>query len=132
MMMVDLLKSRPYLMTRFKDLSKLISMLLLFRFSEDLEFLIGRKPSIFWQVSWRLISPLIVLVILVFYLVTQAQEELTYLVWDPNSVSTLTVKSFMRNPTVLLLLLFFFFQINFIFLCNSIHTSMSLTTFIKV
>lgn len=55
------------------------------RFNEDLEFMIGHKPSIFWQVSWRFISPLIVLVILVFYLVTQAQEELTYLVWDPNS-----------------------------------------------
>lgn len=55
------------------------------RFNEDLEFMIGHKPSIFWQVSWRFISPLTVLVILVFYLVTQAQEELTYLVWDPNS-----------------------------------------------
>ncbi len=58
------------------------------RFNEDLEFMVGRKPSIFWQVSWRFISPLIVLVILVFYLVTQAQEKLTYLVWDPKSVST--------------------------------------------
>uniref|UniRef100_A0A3B4XC95 Transporter n=1 Tax=Seriola lalandi dorsalis TaxID=1841481 RepID=A0A3B4XC95_SERLL len=55
------------------------------RFNEDMEFMIGHKPSIFWQVSWRFISPLIILVILVFYLVTQAQEELTYLVWDPNS-----------------------------------------------
>ncbi|KAM9340287.1 sodium-dependent neutral amino acid transporter B(0)AT1-like [Symphorus nematophorus] len=55
------------------------------RFNEDLKFMIGRKPSIFWQISWRIISPLIVLVILVFYLVTQAQQELTYLVWDPNS-----------------------------------------------
>ncbi|XP_040909074.1 sodium-dependent neutral amino acid transporter B(0)AT1-like [Toxotes jaculatrix] len=55
------------------------------RFNDDLEFMIGHKPSIFWQVSWRFISPLIVLVILVFYLVTQAQEKLTYLVWDPNS-----------------------------------------------
>ncbi|XP_044191369.1 sodium-dependent neutral amino acid transporter B(0)AT1-like [Thunnus albacares] len=55
------------------------------RFNEDVEFMTGRKPSIFWQCTWRLISPLIVLVILVFYLVTQVQEELTYLVWDPNS-----------------------------------------------
>ncbi|XP_075305820.1 sodium-dependent neutral amino acid transporter B(0)AT1-like [Odontesthes bonariensis] len=55
------------------------------RFNEDIKFMIGHKPSIFWQISWRLISPLIILVILVFYLVTQAQKELTYLVWDPNS-----------------------------------------------
>uniref|UniRef100_A0A8C2WU77 Transporter n=1 Tax=Cyclopterus lumpus TaxID=8103 RepID=A0A8C2WU77_CYCLU len=57
-------------------------------FNEDLEYMVGHKPGIFWQVTWRFISPLIVLVILVFYMVTQTQEELTYLVWDPNSVST--------------------------------------------
>ena len=55
--------------------------------------MVGHKPSIFWQVSWRFISPLIVLVILVFYLVTQAQQKLTYLVWDPNSVSTQALRS---------------------------------------
>ncbi|XP_059205538.1 sodium-dependent neutral amino acid transporter B(0)AT1-like [Centropristis striata] len=55
------------------------------RFNEDLEFMVGHKPGLYWQVSWRVISPLIVLVILVFYLVTQVQEELTYLIWDPNS-----------------------------------------------
>nr|XP_020441987.1 sodium-dependent neutral amino acid transporter B(0)AT1-like [Monopterus albus] len=55
------------------------------RFNADLEFMIGHKPSIFWQVLWRFISPLIILVILVFYLVGLAQEELTYLVWDLNS-----------------------------------------------
>lgn len=50
--------------------------------------MVGKKPCIFWQISWMFISPVIVLVILIFYLVTQAQKELTYLVWDPNSVST--------------------------------------------
>uniref|UniRef100_A0A3Q3GDF5 Transporter n=1 Tax=Labrus bergylta TaxID=56723 RepID=A0A3Q3GDF5_9LABR len=55
------------------------------RFNDDIEFMIGYKPSIFWQFSWRISSPLVVLVILVFYLVTQGQKELTYLVWDPNS-----------------------------------------------
>ncbi|XP_054461831.1 sodium-dependent neutral amino acid transporter B(0)AT1-like [Anoplopoma fimbria] len=55
------------------------------RFNEDLEFMVGYKPSIFWQVTWRFISPLIVLVILIFYMVTQTQEKLTYSVWDPQS-----------------------------------------------
>ncbi|XP_069032615.1 sodium-dependent neutral amino acid transporter B(0)AT1-like [Embiotoca jacksoni] len=55
------------------------------RFNEDIKFMVGHKPSIFWQISWRLISPLTILVILVFYLVTQVQQELTYQVWDPNS-----------------------------------------------
>uniref|UniRef100_A0A665T524 Transporter n=1 Tax=Echeneis naucrates TaxID=173247 RepID=A0A665T524_ECHNA len=55
----------------------------------DLKFLVGHRPSIFWQVSWRLITPSIIVVILVFYLVTQVQEKLTYLVWDPNSFPSL-------------------------------------------
>uniref|UniRef100_A0A8C8DUL9 Transporter n=1 Tax=Oryzias sinensis TaxID=183150 RepID=A0A8C8DUL9_9TELE len=55
------------------------------RFNEDIEFMIGHKPSLYWQISWRFISPIILLVILVFYLVTQTQQELTYLVWDPSS-----------------------------------------------
>uniref|UniRef100_G3NXL6 Uncharacterized protein n=1 Tax=Gasterosteus aculeatus TaxID=69293 RepID=G3NXL6_GASAC len=55
------------------------------RFNEDLVFMVGYKPGIFWQVTWRFISPLIVLVILIFYMVTQTQKELTYLVWDPES-----------------------------------------------
>ncbi|XP_041665263.1 sodium-dependent neutral amino acid transporter B(0)AT1-like [Cheilinus undulatus] len=54
------------------------------RFNEDIKFMIGYKPSIFWQVSWRLTSPLVILAILVFYLVNQGQEDLTYLVWDPS------------------------------------------------
>ncbi|XP_072303754.1 sodium-dependent neutral amino acid transporter B(0)AT1-like [Eucyclogobius newberryi] len=55
------------------------------RFNEDIMFLIGHKPNIFWQVTWRFISPLILLVIIIAYIIKQAQEELTYLVWDPSS-----------------------------------------------
>ncbi|XP_068188980.1 sodium-dependent neutral amino acid transporter B(0)AT1-like [Antennarius striatus] len=55
------------------------------RFNKDIEFMIGHKPSILWQISWRFLSPFLVLIILIFYLVTQTQIELTYLVWDPES-----------------------------------------------
>ena len=50
--------------------------------------MVGHKPNIYWQVTWRFISPLIVFVIFCLYLVTKIQEELTYLVWDPEYVST--------------------------------------------
>ncbi|XP_045914154.1 sodium-dependent neutral amino acid transporter B(0)AT1-like [Micropterus dolomieu] len=77
--------SVPLLTIGFFEMIAVVYIYGIDRFNKDLEFMIGRKPSIFWQVSWRFISPLIVVVILVFYLVTQAQEELTYLVWDPNA-----------------------------------------------
>ena len=56
------------------------------RFNEDIEFMIGHKPNLFWQVTWRVISPLIMLVIFIFYLVTQISKTLTYLVWDQEAV----------------------------------------------
>lgn len=59
------------------------------RFNKDIEFMVGHKPNIFWQVTWRVISPLIMIFILVFYFVTQVTKSLTYLVWDPESVSLL-------------------------------------------
>ncbi|XP_034559957.1 sodium-dependent neutral amino acid transporter B(0)AT1-like [Notolabrus celidotus] len=77
--------SVPLLTIGFFEMIAVVYIYGIDRFNEDIEFMIGYKPSIFWQISWRLISPLVVLVILVFYLVAQGQEELTYLVWDPKS-----------------------------------------------
>ncbi|XP_053302869.1 sodium-dependent neutral amino acid transporter B(0)AT1-like [Pleuronectes platessa] len=78
--------SVPLLTTGLFEMIAVVYIYGIDRFNEDIKFMTGRKPGIFWQVSWRFISPLIVMVILVFYLVTQVQEELTYLVWDPNAV----------------------------------------------
>uniref|UniRef100_A0A3Q2YFZ0 Transporter n=1 Tax=Hippocampus comes TaxID=109280 RepID=A0A3Q2YFZ0_HIPCM len=77
--------SIPLLTIGFFELVSVVYIYGIDRFNEDVEFMTGRRPSIFWQVTWRFISPLIVLVILIFYLITQAREELTYLVWDPTS-----------------------------------------------
>lgn len=57
------------------------------RFNKDIEFMIGHKPNIFWQVTWRLVSPLIMLVIFLFYFVVKVNEELLYSVWNPSYVS---------------------------------------------
>ncbi|MEQ2193120.1 hypothetical protein XENOCAPTIV_024161 [Xenoophorus captivus] len=47
--------------------------------------MIGHKPNIFWQAAWRVISPLIMIFILIFYFVTQVTKKFTYLVWDQES-----------------------------------------------
>lgn len=49
--------------------------------------MIGHKPNIFWQVMWRVVSPLLMVVIFLFFLVVKVNEELTYSVWDPAYVS---------------------------------------------
>lgn len=54
------------------------------RFNDDIKFMIGHKPNLFWQVTWRVISPLIMLVIFLFYFVTKVREELSYITWNPE------------------------------------------------
>lgn len=61
------------------------------RFNDDIEFMIGHKPNIFWQATWRVISPLIMLTIFLFYFVTKVSEELTYITWNPESVGFVTM-----------------------------------------
>ncbi|XP_037120688.1 sodium-dependent neutral amino acid transporter B(0)AT1-like [Syngnathus acus] len=77
--------SIPLLTIGFFEMISVVYIYGIDRFNEDIEFMTGRKPNIFWQIMWRFISPLIVLAILIFYLIIQAHEKLTYLVWDPAS-----------------------------------------------
>jgi solute carrier family 6 (neurotransmitter transporter) protein 19 len=53
--------------------------------------MIGHKPNIFWQVTWRVVSPLIMLVIFLFFFVIEVNKTLMYSIWDPNYVSAQTV-----------------------------------------
>ncbi|XP_020498803.1 sodium-dependent neutral amino acid transporter B(0)AT1 [Labrus bergylta] len=79
--------SIPLLIIAFCEMTGVVYLYGIDRFNKDIEFMIGHKPNIFWQATWRVISPLIVLVIFVFYLVTQVNAELTYITWNPSSVN---------------------------------------------
>lgn len=59
-------------------------------FSEDIEFMTGSKPNIFWKACWMVISPLMLAVVLVAYVIVQAQKHPTYPAWNPNYVSVYT------------------------------------------
>ncbi|XP_034090918.1 sodium-dependent neutral amino acid transporter B(0)AT1-like [Gymnodraco acuticeps] len=77
--------SIPLLIIAFCEMTAVAYLYGMDRFNKDIEFMIGHKPNIFWQAAWRVVSPLIVLVIFVFYFVTKVNSELTYLTWNPNS-----------------------------------------------
>ncbi|CAL1584453.1 unnamed protein product [Knipowitschia caucasica] len=77
--------SIPLLVIGFCEMVAVIYVYGIDRFNEDIEFMIGHKPNIFWQATWRVISPLIMVFILIFYFVTQVSKTATYLVWDPKS-----------------------------------------------
>ncbi|XP_072366051.1 sodium-dependent neutral amino acid transporter B(0)AT1-like [Scyliorhinus torazame] len=76
--------SIPLLIIAFCEMVAVVYIYGIDRFNNDIEWMIGHKPNIFWQATWRVISPLIMLVIFLFYLVIKVSEELTYITWDPD------------------------------------------------
>uniref|UniRef100_A0A4X2LWB5 Transporter n=1 Tax=Vombatus ursinus TaxID=29139 RepID=A0A4X2LWB5_VOMUR len=75
--------SIPLLVVAFCEMFAVVYIYGVDRFNKDIEFMVGHKPNIFWQITWRVISPIIMLVIFLFYFVTEVSKELKYSVWDP-------------------------------------------------
>ena len=57
------------------------------RFNDDVIFMIGHKPNLFWQIMWRVVSPAVMLFILIAFIVDKISEELVYKSWDPKAVN---------------------------------------------
>uniref|UniRef100_F7H6A1 Solute carrier family 6 member 19 n=1 Tax=Callithrix jacchus TaxID=9483 RepID=F7H6A1_CALJA len=76
--------SIPLLIIAFCEMFSVVYVYGVDRFNTDIEFMIGHKPNIFWQVTWRVVSPLLMLVIFLFFFVVKVKEELTYSIWDPG------------------------------------------------
>uniref|UniRef100_A0A7N8WZT7 Transporter n=1 Tax=Mastacembelus armatus TaxID=205130 RepID=A0A7N8WZT7_9TELE len=76
--------SVPLLIIAFFEITGVIYVHGIKNFSEDIYFMTGRKPNIFWKACWMVISPLMLLVVLIAYVVIQAQEHPTYSAWNPD------------------------------------------------
>ncbi|KAM9838293.1 sodium-dependent neutral amino acid transporter B(0)AT1-like [Aulostomus maculatus] len=85
--------SIPLLVIGFCEMFSVIYIYGIDRFNKDIEFMIGHKPNVFWQVTWRFVSPLIMVFILIFYLITQVTQSLTYLSWDPEAAGFPTLQA---------------------------------------
>ncbi|XP_041367483.1 sodium- and chloride-dependent glycine transporter 1-like [Gigantopelta aegis] len=46
------------------------------RFSEDIEMMLGKKPNIYWKVCWKYVSPIVILVTIVFNIVLYKEPDL--------------------------------------------------------
>ncbi|XP_029592082.1 sodium-dependent neutral amino acid transporter B(0)AT3-like [Salmo trutta] len=79
--------SVPFLIIAFFEIIAVAYIYGIGRFSDDLEFMTGRRPNIFWKVCWLVISPLMLFVVLVAYVVVQAQTHPTYPAWNPDYVN---------------------------------------------
>ncbi|XP_053189912.1 sodium-dependent neutral amino acid transporter B(0)AT1-like [Scomber japonicus] len=76
--------SVPLLIIAFFEIVGVIYIYGMENFSEDIYFMTGRKPNIFWKACWRFISPAMLLVVLVAYVVIQAQKHPSYPAWNPD------------------------------------------------
>uniref|UniRef100_A0AAQ4RKM1 Transporter n=1 Tax=Gasterosteus aculeatus aculeatus TaxID=481459 RepID=A0AAQ4RKM1_GASAC len=75
--------SVPLLIVAFFEIIAVIYVYGMKNFSEDIYFMTGKKPNLFWKVCWRVISPLMLLVVLIAYVVTRIQERPSYGTWNP-------------------------------------------------
>ncbi|XP_038838604.1 sodium-dependent neutral amino acid transporter B(0)AT1-like isoform X1 [Salvelinus namaycush] len=79
--------SVPFLIIAFFEIIAVAYIYGIGRFSDDLEFMTGHRPNIFWKVCWLVISPLMLFVVLVAYVAVQAQTHPTYAAWNPDYVN---------------------------------------------
>lgn len=76
--------SIPLLIIAFCEMFSVVYIYGIDRFNNDIKFMIGHKPNIFWQATWRVISPVIMLAIFLFYFVVKVNQKLLYITWDPE------------------------------------------------
>lgn len=56
------------------------------RFCDDIEWMTGRRPGLYWRVTWKIISPLLLLTIFVAYIIFLVWTTLSYKAWNPQYV----------------------------------------------
>ncbi|XP_004621422.1 inactive sodium-dependent neutral amino acid transporter B(0)AT3 [Sorex araneus] len=54
------------------------------RFCADVAWMTGRQPGLYWRLSWKVVSPLLLLGVLVAYVALLAQTPPTYWAWNPD------------------------------------------------
>ncbi|PFX32331.1 Sodium-dependent neutral amino acid transporter B(0)AT3 [Stylophora pistillata] len=52
------------------------------RFSDDIEYMTGSRPNIFWKICWMLVTPVAMLVILIASIVLMSQGKASYYAWN--------------------------------------------------
>ncbi|KAK2887769.1 hypothetical protein QQF64_012862 [Cirrhinus molitorella] len=76
--------SIPLLVIAFCELVGVVYFYGMKRFGDDIEYMTGHRPNLFWRVCWMGISPALLGVVLVAYIVVQVQKHPTYATWNPK------------------------------------------------
>ncbi|XP_017276500.1 inactive sodium-dependent neutral amino acid transporter B(0)AT3-like [Kryptolebias marmoratus] len=76
--------SVPLLIIAFFEIIGVIYIHGMKTFSDDIYFMTGRRPNIYWKACWMVISPLMLMVVLAAYVTMQVEKYPTYSAWNPD------------------------------------------------
>ncbi|NXW03510.1 S6A18 protein, partial [Fregetta grallaria] len=76
--------SLPLLVIAFFEVIGVAYVYKIKRFSKDVKWMTGRKPNLYWQITWRFISPLLLLIVFVAFVTLQIQKPPSYAAWNPK------------------------------------------------
>ncbi|KAJ8288113.1 hypothetical protein COCON_G00007720 [Conger conger] len=76
--------SVPLLIIAFFEIIAVVYVYGIGRFSDDIEWMTGKRPNLYWQITWRFISPVMLLVVFLAYIVVQASTVPTYPAWNKD------------------------------------------------
>lgn len=57
------------------------------RFSDDIEFMTGSRPNIFWKICWMVVTPVAMLAILIASIVLMSQGKASYYAWNQDKAT---------------------------------------------
>jgi len=64
------------------------------RFEEDIEFMLGKKPFVYWRIMWMYVTPTLTFVIIIASFYGLGTNGITYLRWDPTIVSAASLSRY--------------------------------------
>lgn len=76
--------SLPLLVIAFFEVIGVAYVYKIKRFSKDMKWMAGRKLNLYWQITWKFISPLLLLIVFVAFVTLQIQKMPTYAAWNPK------------------------------------------------
>ncbi|XP_033836855.1 sodium-dependent neutral amino acid transporter B(0)AT3-like [Periophthalmus magnuspinnatus] len=78
--------SLPLLIIAFFEIISVVYIYGIKRFIEDIEWMTGKRPNLFWRINWCVISPLMLLIVFLAYVFVESETTVTYQVWNPDYV----------------------------------------------
>lgn len=73
-----------------RNLIRLYHMSYVHRFSDDIEYMTGSRPNLFWKICWMFVTPAAMMAILIASIILMSQGKASYYAWNMDKVQNQT------------------------------------------